>query len=243
MELMYVRAADRLTNGRDLGGLATADGRTVRPDLVFRSDDTGWSHGARPAAFPERMSSVFDLRRPEEIAGRGLPWFVDGGTRRINVNLSPVSTAASTITDDAELAGFYLRLFDARLALLGEIVDELARTDQLPAAVYCVAGKDRTGVVVATLGRLLGVTDDALVADFVKSASFMEGVRDSGQLGDVGDGVLLPLLDARAPAMRLFLDGVTSRYPTADDLARGLGLDGPTLSRLRERYLSPTASS
>ncbi|MBO0707341.1 MAG: tyrosine-protein phosphatase [Candidatus Dormibacteraeota bacterium] len=235
---MEARAADRLTNGRDLGGLATTDGRTVRPGLFFRSDDTGWAQGARSSALPERVATVFDLRRPEEIAARGLPWFVDESTRRVNVNLVPVGTVASTITDDRDLAEFYLRLFEAQTESLGEIVLELTTTDQLPAAVYCVAGKDRTGVVVATVGRLLGVRDEALVADYTRSASFMDGVRESGQLGDLGR-VVLPLFDAPAEAMRLFLEGVGSRYPTAYDLAGRLGLDPSAMTALRERYLSP----
>lgn len=237
---MDTRAADRLTNGRDLGGLATVDGRTVRPGLVFRSDDTGWAQGARSEAIPDRVATVFDLRRPEEIAARGLPWFVDDSTHRINKNLAPVGTVASAITDEADLAGFYLRLFEAQAESLGEIAAALAHTDRLPAAVFCVAGKDRTGVVVATVGRLLGVRDEALVADYTKSATFMDGVRKSGQLGDLGR-VVLPLFDAPAAAMRLFLGGVASRYPTQEDLAGRLGIDTSIVIRLQERYLTSSS--
>ena len=235
---METRAADRLTNGRDLGGLPTSDGRRVRSGLIFRSDDTGWAAGYHSPALPERVATAFDLRRPEEVAARGLPWFVDQDTDRISRNLSPVGTVATTITNPTELAEFYLRLFHAQLENLGEIAAELARTDRLPAAVYCVAGKDRTGVVVATLGRLLGVSEEALVADYTRSARFMEGVRESGQLGEVGRGpVVLPLHDAPARSMNLFLEGVRSVYPTVDELARALGLDPSTVTRLRERYL------
>lgn len=237
---MHARAADRLTNGRDLGGLPTVDGRTVRPGLLFRSDDTGWGQGARSAALPGPAATVFDLRRPEEIAARGFPWFVEESTRRVHLNLSPVGTVASTITDESELAEFYLRLFEARTGSLGEIATELAGTERLPATVYCVAGKDRTGVVVAIVGRLLGVRGDALVDDYAKSASFMEGVRESGQLGDLGR-VVLPLFDAPARSMQLFLATVASRYPAPGDLAERLGLDAPTMARLRERYLSPAS--
>jgi protein-tyrosine phosphatase len=243
MELMQARAADRLTNGRDLGGLPTSDGRKVRSGLLFRSDDTGWSGGAHSPVLPDRVATAFDLRRPEEVAARGLPWFVDQDTQRISRNLSPVGTVATTITNATELAEFYLRLFEAQAENLGQIADDLAQTDRLPAAVYCVAGKDRTGVVVATLARLLGVRDDAVIADYTRSARFMEGVRESGQLGDLGRSpVVLPLYDAPAQAMHLFLEGVASLYPTADRLARAFGLDPSTITRLRDRYLEPVGS-
>jgi len=82
--------------------------------------------------------------------------------------------------------------------------------------------------------------DEALVDDYTKSAVFMDGVRESGQLGDLGR-VVLPLFDAPGEAMRLFLEGVGSRYPSAADLAGRLGLDPSTVARLRERYLSPSS--
>lgn len=240
---METRAADRLTNGRDLGGLRDAGGRTVRPGLLFRSDDTGWSYGAHSPALPDRVALAFDLRRPEEIAARGLPWFVDGDTRRVNKNLAPVGTVATTITGATELAEFYLRLFQAQLQSVGEIAEELARTELLPAVIYCVAGKDRTGVATATLGRLLGVRDQDLVADYQRSATFMAEVRESGQLGAASRSpVVLPLHDAPAEAMTLFLEGASSLFPTVEDLARGLGLDLSTVTRLRERYLEPAPS-
>ncbi len=240
---MQARAADRLTNGRDLGGLPTSDGRRVRSGLLFRSDDTGWSPGVHSPALPDRGATAFDLRRPEEVAARGLPWFVDGETRRVPTNLAPVGTVATTITNETELAEFYLRVFEAQLENLGRIAGDLARADRLPAVVYCVAGKDRTGVVVATLGRLLGVRDDAVVADYTRSARFMAGLREAGLLGDLGRSpVLLPLYDAPAQAMNLFLEGMRSIFPTAGRLAGGLGLDPSTVTRLRQRYLESDGS-
>ncbi|MGH7912607.1 MAG: tyrosine-protein phosphatase [Candidatus Dormibacteraceae bacterium] len=240
---MRTRAADALANGRDLGGLPTDDGRRVRPGLLFRSDDTGWGGGARSAALPERAATVFDLRRPEEVAARGLPWFVDDLSRRRPKNLSPVGTGATTISDARELADLYLRIFEAQTESLGEIASELATTSALPAVFHCVAGKDRAGVTAATLGRLLGVRDDALVEDYTRSAAFMAGVRASGQLGDLGrTPVVLPLYDAPAEAMIRFLEGLSARHPTIEDLAGALGLDPITRHRLRDRYLTDGAS-
>ena len=82
-----------------------------------------------------------------------------------------------------------------------------------------------------------------MIADYARSAVFMAAVRESGQLGDAGRGpVVLPMHDAPAEAMALFLEGVSSQFPTSEDLARGLGLDSSTVTRLRERYLTPAQS-
>ena len=226
------------TNGRDLGGLATEAGHRFRPGLVYRSDDTGWGAGAHAAGLPEQAATAFDLRRPEEVAERGLPWFVGGRTNRISRNLAPAGTVATTITDDVSLADFYLRLFEAQTLNLGDIARLLATEVELPAVVYCVAGKDRTGVVVATLGMLLEIRREDLVRDYARSRTFMDGVVATGRLGDVQDVVALPLFWAPPRAMELLLDRLSARFPTPEDLAEELHVSHPDLHRLRERLLS-----
>ncbi|MFZ0214865.1 MAG: tyrosine-protein phosphatase [Candidatus Dormiibacterota bacterium] len=232
------------TNGRDLAGLGTADGRQIRPGLVYRSDDTGWGLGTRAAELPAQAATAVDLRRPEEVAQRGLPWFVGEGTTRVPKNLSPVGTVATTITDEVALGTFYARLFEAQRLNLGEIMRELATDAEVPAVIYCVAGKDRTGVVVATLGMLLGIRQEELIADYHRSAAFMDGVRATGQLrGAEEEGVVLPLHAAPPRAIALFLDHVTARYPSADELTEALSLPQATLLELRRRLLTPNGSA
>lgn len=46
-----------------------------------------------------------------------------------------------------------------------------------PTLIHCAAGKDRTGVLIAILLRAAGVTEDAIVADYVQTAGAMTSVR------------------------------------------------------------------
>ena len=46
------------------------------------------------------------------------------------------------------------------------LVDDLLEPGALPAVVHCEAGCDRTGVVAAAVFGLLGVPDEAIIADY-----------------------------------------------------------------------------
>lgn len=52
-----------------------------------------------------------------------------------------------------------------------------ADEENLPCVVHCVHGKDRTGLIVALLLRLLGVDEPTTVLDYTKSELILR-VRD-----------------------------------------------------------------
>lgn len=70
---------------------------------------------------------------------------------------------------------------DGGLPMLNELILQMARTgirhvltiiadkERHPVAVYCTAGKDRTGVLVAILLSSLGVSDEEIVGDYALS--------------------------------------------------------------------------
>ena len=70
-------------------------------------------------------------------------------------------------TADWQLLDIYLQLVHQRGPAIAGIAAELA-DDSLPALVHCMAGKDRTGVVVALILRALDVPDEHVVADFAR---------------------------------------------------------------------------
>lgn len=235
------RATDRpttCTNGRDLGRLATEDGLVLRTGLLYRSDDTGWSQGPSPD-LPAPAATVFDLRRDNEVAERGLPPFVGPETAVVrNVLIPPEESPANGGIDSDEAFGaFYARVFGDRREMLGGILRRMADV-KLPAVVYCVAGKDRTGVVVAALASVLGVRRQDIVRDYVRSERFMACLRSHGRLTERDvRGVVLPLHSARAVTINGFLTEVYGRFGQGPDLACALGLDEQDVGRLRDRFL------
>lgn len=231
------------SNARDLGGLRTDDGHAVRPGLVFRSDDTFWSNRERPAALPPCIGTAIDLRRPSERSERGVPPYVDADTLQLHESLVPESRAAIVRTDQ-DFARFYVEVFTDQLERLGGMMRRLAEEAPTPAVVYCAAGKDRTGVTIAVLQRLLGVRRADIVADYARSAAFLGWVLSTGQLDDerkMTPHTLLPAHSAHPATMEFFLDHLDRAHGDAAELAAALGLTPGELAALRARLLQPVA--
>lgn len=150
-----------LPNLRDVAGLVTDDGRRVRPGVLLRS--------ALPApddVVPDGLawppSVVIDLRSPNELRDGHPLEHLDA--RLVNV---PLWQALRPGNQDPEtLAALYRVVLEDAAHLLIDIVHEVADADG-PVLVHCAAGKDRTGVSVALVLRLLGVTYDDVMADYI----------------------------------------------------------------------------
>lgn len=227
------------SNARDLGGLSTDDGFNVRPGLVYRSDDTLWNGRALPAAMPAVVGTAIDLRRPSERRERGVPPFVGPATLALHESLIDESKS-TLVRTDAELVQLYVDIFTEQRERLGGIMRRLAGEAPLPAVAYCAAGKDRTGITMAVLQRLLGVRRDEIVRDYARSEDYMAWVLSTGQLDhERRSSVVMPAHTARPETMAHFLTHLDTACGDADGLAATLGLDSPMLAALRARLLQP----
>jgi hypothetical protein len=103
-----------------------------------------------------------------------------------------------------------------------------------PALVHCAFGKDRTGVVVALLLRMVGVTAGAVVADYMASAACMEDciarARRAPRYAPFAD---LDVWRCDDRMITFYLDQVEQRYGGAAKWALGKGIPEETIDRLR----------
>jgi hypothetical protein len=110
-----------------------------------------------------------------------------------------------------------------------------------PCLVHCVAGKDRTGVVVAAVLAAVGVPDRAIVADFVRTNDNLDAIlkRIAQARPDLPAeafaDVPLSLLQAPAEAIAVVLDILASHPGGAAGWLVDHGLSASQLARLRDR--------
>ncbi len=221
-----VRAHD---NTRDLGGLPVPGVGSVRPGRVWR----GAAHDRPIPALAKNLPvCFFDLRRPDEIAAPG----VENGVCR-TVHPWPLADPMGARRTPAERdIDHYVQSSLALLPGLGGCVTDLCvtlATTTQPVFIGCRLGKDRTGFVVLILCVLLGVADDAIIADYVRTAeSFArapEFVREYAAARNERPAEVLRRLSPTAETPRRIL----ARLPDRESLRNELGIDRALLSRTR----------
>jgi hypothetical protein len=194
---------DGAVNVRDMGGLPTAEGATIRTGLLLRSDNL---QGLTTADIDLLLSQigvrhVIDLRSDIEVAIEGpgpltrepavtihhLSLFAEGG------GLTDVE--ADTPPDDQVIDTDKILPWQARpeqdghesersvdhyLGYLAErpdsVVSALRVMTQGSSIVHCAAGKDRTGVVIAFALHVLGVPREQIVADYTATGDRLEAI-------------------------------------------------------------------
>lgn len=160
-------------NFRDLGGLITRSGRSIRTGKLFRSDtlqaltppDVDHLHGTLG------LRGIVDLRLAQEVidGGRGLLAELPD-IRYVN---SPLAVAATEGVEPSQVMHhLYLSSLAPGSSLVGAVQHICDLSDQ-PVLFHCAAGKDRTGMLAALVLRLLDVDDDVIVADYMRSSAAM----------------------------------------------------------------------
>jgi protein-tyrosine phosphatase len=235
---------DGAFNVRDLGGLTTHGGGTVAPGLVYRSGDLGkLSREGAERLRALGLATVVDLRRAAEIERHGRYPFEEHGIVYRHRTLLD-TPAAEPERRPAELPPDILDLLYRRIATegghnLGQVLRWLVEPGGLPAVIHCVAGKDRTGTVVAVLLALLDVPDEAIAADYALSAQALQAFAErDGESAAWLAGVPPVLLQSDPSAMGSFLEWLRDRHGSIAAYARSIGLEQDVLEALRTRLVS-----
>lgn len=113
-----------------------------------------------------RVSVIVDLREPAETGAV---------SHRIRVASVPVYGAEPPATGSLE--AIYEGLLRTRGRALTAAVGAIADAEGA-ALVHCTAGKDRTGLVVALARLAAGVSEEDVIADYVRSGPEVRPVRE-----------------------------------------------------------------
>ncbi|MEV0455539.1 tyrosine-protein phosphatase [Catellatospora methionotrophica] len=231
-------------NFRDLGGLTTVDGRTVRRRTVYRSDTLSRLGAEDRDAFTALgIRTVIDLRRPAEVASMGrVPEWTRVVWRHNHLEhpLWDHSTYTAEIGVSRWLAERYLELAHYGRADIARVVGMLTDDDHGPTVVHCVAGKDRTGLIVALTLDLLGVPDEQIAYDYAlterSAPMFSQWVRTA--FPNENDVATPPFFTyTPAEAMLMTLQGLRRHHGSVTEYLVSAGLHRDRVARLRDRLL------
>lgn len=246
-------------NFRDLGGLQTSDGQQVRHGLLFRSEGPASffdEHRAELSALGFR--AVCDLRSQGERETAPNDW-CGPDCRLLNLDMNTdlraqgediwESLRNTPSTDNARrvMTENYRMMPQALEPHMQPLVDALIG-GEVPMIVHCTAGKDRTGVVIALLLGLFGVSMGDIVADYSKSDIFGENMRIAGSIEDgflksfgfVPDApVVSMLIGTEQDFLMAALQHVESRWGGINRYFDAVGVDAARQKALKEMMLKP----
>lgn len=172
------------SNVRDLGGLPTADGcetrfgRVVRADNVHQLTQAGWEALARHG-----VRRIVDLRSSIEREA--------GLTSRAGAEIVHIPLLGELLTGDgrqeflgpADVTGAVVQAsllrLDRHRVRFAETIVAMAEHGEGCVLVHCAVGKDRTGLIVALLLRLVGVDHETVAEDYALSEANLVSWRRS----------------------------------------------------------------
>ena len=113
--------------------------------------------------------------------------------------------------------------------------------------IHCASGKDRTGFGAALILDVLGVDEEAIVEDYLRTNKYLpideEVQRLSAELTDhagqpLSEEILRPLLEVRPEYIRACFEEIRKRHESKQHFYETvLRLDDRKLAELKARYL------
>lgn len=178
-----------VANARELGGYHTADGRTVRSDVLLRTGNLNDITAEDIQTLKEqyRLSDIIDFRMEMEMRGYKDP--VIGGVTNSHLDVIDMSDMLSqgipdvdinaldiiqlvelcekmSMLDDKMYIGF-LSTDSGKKAFSQFFRILLAAEPDRAVLWHCTSGKDRTGLAAMLLLSLLGVEESVIMEDYM----------------------------------------------------------------------------
>lgn len=253
-------------NLRDLGGIPTRHGTITRSGGLLRSDDLAAVQPREVTALLRDVGLVVDLRSTDEEQLFGLALLPESTVRlRTGVEFGIMPTGAELTTDPValpntpeELGRVYADGIRSSAAPLRDALERIA-DEPRGTLVHCVAGKDRTGVLIALLLTAVEVPRQLIVEDYAATAANMPALlasagglirqqliesnlhtngaapddRAGADLSSLADLLPSVLLDAPAAAMQTCLDELDTSHGSPLGPLRDAGLDASVEAALR----------
>jgi protein-tyrosine phosphatase len=235
-------AIEGLVNLRDLGGLQTASGAITRTGRLLRSESPHrLTEDGMRAMLDLGIGAVIDLRTTSEREQRPSP-LIDAGVRTLH---APIFTDEEEYPDHLATAGeVYCWWLRERRNGVARAMTAVADAPSAPILVHCHAGKDRTGVVVALVLRLAGVSIDDIAEDYATSGVQLADMLARDRLTAIERGtdpvVVERLFTVPREAMLHTMKCVDTEHGGPVSLLRSIGLDESRIERLTTLLLSPT---
>lgn len=260
----HVLSMEGIENFRDIGGYQTRDGQMLRWGKVFRCGHLMEMTVADGEQLdPLNIGAIFDLRTPAERRAFPTAWTCSQQPEIFNIDLhsedeDPKADLFKQILDgritrddvETHMRDDYARMPFDFVPLLKQLFGYLLRPDAGAIVVHCTAGKDRTGLVIALLQAVLGVSTNAIKEDYLlsnegfasreKLEHIVEGFGHTMEQADLRMEVLRPLIVVDTYYLEEALKAIEERAGSLRAYFENtLGLSEEQRQSLRSKLVQP----
>ncbi|WP_165847283.1 tyrosine-protein phosphatase [Lacticaseibacillus paracasei] len=245
----------KITNFRSLGGYQNAHGQMVKEGLIFRSgqlfeleDDQSHYLGQTLG-----IKHIVDMRSDDErtefpdTVWEGADYAVldilKDATAN-NASLGRMITEKGNVHENMLATYEQLALSDSAKTGYRQFIQGLLRPNE-PTIFHCFAGKDRTGVGAALILKILDVSEQGIMADYlqtnaertVANEEILAGLKERGftdqQLKSIGEA-----LKVDADYLRRYFQVIDQQFGSFQQYLReGLKLSAGEIAQFRDLYL------
>ena len=229
-------------NFRDQGGYPTENGRFVKWRRLFRSDSLHdlTESDVQTITGTLGLTTIVDLRSINSVLEDGRGLLALSGIAYHNypfLERRGIEPPTSGSDPGERLTAIYQWILLNAGTLMAQAFNALAQDVNQPALFHCNAGKDRTGVLGATLLSVLGVSREDVVADFLMTNEVIDGIlarikKMPGFQDSTRDGIIAP-----QSAIEKFLDVMQREFGGPESYLLRHGVQQETINVFKESML------
>lgn len=223
-------------NTRDLGDYKTSDGKTVKRNLIFRSDNTNNLTEADIKKLQEEynLKCVIDLRYGSEIASAPDKLSDVFGIKYYNIPLViSKELMVNLIKGNIDLGDAYIE-FLSQLDSVKKIFDIIAEVEDGSILFHCTNGKDRTGTVAALLLGLLRVSKEDIINNY--SVTY-ELIKNNEAVKKGIEKYHTDVIFKSEPEyIEKLLNYIEEKYGNAENYLLSCGISQDNLNKIKERF-------
>lgn len=243
---------ENIFNFRDMGGLTTNDGRAVKQGLLFRCGELGHATDTDIQMLEAlQLKVILDYRDESEATLNVSPALENVKNIRIPAkkkdSIIPTANIVEILKSDLFLQPNVFGKFYAEMAFQNPAYERLLHLlceQEGPLLHHCSAGKDRTGVGAALMLLLLGVPEEQIIQDYLRTGEemrsnppkwflvFQEKMKERAEVFHAFAGV-------EEAYMQEVFSAIRSRYPNYDTFfEKEYGITEEMKERAKAYFLS-----
>lgn len=231
---------------RDLGGYRTATGQQTRSNLLIRSGNLDkLTVDARKQLEAYGVKSIVDVRDEWEVdhypnAFASVPTVDYHNLPLLGDALSNDEAWQQTSKDYVHLHELYIKYLEQCKVQIARIITKIVESDAITIC-HCHAGKDRTGIIIALILSMVGVSHEDIAHDYSLSRQEIEHLVQEWRDYAIETGRDLAKVERGASStqqtMLTMLDYIEQEYDSTEHYLQTCGVSSVTIAQLNSRFL------